>query len=143
MCHHTKTTCGPDGPFSRGLSGDNPAAHGCISYMETCSACGAERLVNQNQNFFEFDTWGPDRVTRERAEKEAADTAAMTAAREAGVTDMSWRPGRDVLEVCRHGHWSATHRDLLQQAADQEDAQLALIYRGILLLSDSARECWY
>lgn len=52
---------------------ENRAAHGGITYTQTCLACGAERSVNQNQWHVEYSPWGPDAATREQRERERLD----------------------------------------------------------------------
>jgi hypothetical protein len=57
--HKHVITSGPDrcfvGPVSR--RDENPAAHGGITYTQTCEVCRAERRVNANGMHFEHGDW--------------------------------------------------------------------------------------
>lgn len=68
-CTHERFTAGPALPFTASVafgsgSNYNPAAHGGVSYVETCDACGARRSVNQNGRHSELGHWGADLATR-------------------------------------------------------------------------------
>lgn len=61
-CGHANTTFGADRSFSGSVSVhpftvENQSAHGCITYPQTCSDCGATRSLNQNQHHVEYGVW--------------------------------------------------------------------------------------
>lgn len=59
-CKHRETVAGNDRPFAGSVAApghENPAAHGNISYEETCSRCGATRRLNLNQRHVEYGPW--------------------------------------------------------------------------------------
>lgn len=58
-CQHTRTESGRDYGFRGAIpdAEENPAAHGCITYTETCLSCGARRGINQNQCHVEIGPW--------------------------------------------------------------------------------------
>ena len=63
-CKHTNTTEGTVYGYRHGVSVSpyttaNRAAHGGVTFTETCDACGASRQVNQNQRHIEVGPWGP------------------------------------------------------------------------------------
>jgi len=75
ICTHDHTTDGEHRGFVvpvavHPYTDENRAAHGGITYVETCDRCGARRKVNRNWWHVEVGTWGPDRDTRERRERE-------------------------------------------------------------------------
>ncbi len=72
-CQHTATTTGRETGYDSsvatpGRTAENRAAHGCITYTETCDACGAERRVNQNQRHIEVSEWGPSLAAQREAD---------------------------------------------------------------------------
>jgi hypothetical protein len=86
-CKHTATATGPETGYSNsvatpGRTDENRAAHGCITYTETCSDCGAARRVNQNQLHIEVSAWGPS-IAEQRA-ADAARAGALRAGTDAG-----------------------------------------------------------
>jgi len=65
-CKHATTTT--DATSVRCYAGpvavaghENRAAHGCITQVERCLDCGAERRVNVNGVHYEVGPWGPSR----------------------------------------------------------------------------------
>ena len=44
---------------------ENRAAHGGITCIEECRACGARRTVNRNGWHMEYSPWGETRATRQ------------------------------------------------------------------------------
>ena len=58
-CKHSHLKTGPDRCFSGPVrvTDQNPAAHGNVTYTETCTDCGAERSVNVNQCHVEEGEW--------------------------------------------------------------------------------------
>lgn len=62
FCRHTAVIDGAHLPF-RGsvatphVSEENRAAHGWLTYTQTCSDCRSMRDVNQNGMHFEFSAW--------------------------------------------------------------------------------------
>jgi len=62
-CTHKSYTSGREhcfrGPVAQG-DNQNQMAHGGISYIETCSSCGAKRSVNQNGLHVEEGSWDSD-----------------------------------------------------------------------------------
>jgi len=63
-CKHATTTT--DATSVRCYAGsvavgqhENRAAHGCITQVEQCLDCGAERRVNVNGVHYELGPWGP------------------------------------------------------------------------------------
>ena len=72
--HASYRQVGPDCPFSGSVAVEPyecRGAHGCITYTEECSRCGARRSVNQNQRYVEVAPWGPSRDAREQAARKA------------------------------------------------------------------------
>lgn len=58
---HSAEQTSPSRPYMGGvavhqITAENRAAHGNITYTETCR-CGATRSVNQNQRHLEFSPW--------------------------------------------------------------------------------------
>lgn len=70
-CHHARTREGERYAFTGSVCGprgeENRAAHGCVTYTETCVSCGAERGINVNQVHYEYGEWGPSASERRRA----------------------------------------------------------------------------
>lgn len=63
-CKHTSTTRGRDRCFNLPVAvppytDENPAAHGNITYTETCAICRAQREVAANNGVREFGPWRP------------------------------------------------------------------------------------
>lgn len=63
FCRHTAVIDGAHLPFrgsvaTPNVSHENRAAHGCVTYTQTCSDCNSRRHVNQNGMHFEFGAWG-------------------------------------------------------------------------------------
>ena len=78
-CKHVATTAGTDRAYKSGVAHiggrggtENRAAHGNIEYTETCSSCGFERLVLQNQLAVERSAWYDPRVTPTLADRQRA-----------------------------------------------------------------------
>ena len=63
-CTHAHTTAGRHYGFSGSVArypytDENRAAHGGITYTETCDRCRATRSVNQNGGHSEYSPWRP------------------------------------------------------------------------------------
>lgn len=62
FCRHTAVIDGNHVPF-RGsvatprVTDEHRAAHGWVTYTQTCSDCKSKRDVNQNGMHFEFSAW--------------------------------------------------------------------------------------
>lgn len=61
-CKHENTKAGPDYCYSGSVAvepytHENRAAHGGVSYEETCLDCGAVRSVNTNRWHKEVSPW--------------------------------------------------------------------------------------
>lgn len=71
-CKHKNTTEGTVYCFSHSVAvhphtDENRAAHGGVTYTETCDDCGAQRQVNSNCGFEEYSPWSA-RSNQERLE---------------------------------------------------------------------------
>ena len=65
-CTHTHTKSGEHYGFSAPIADaadQNPAAHGGVTYTETCRDCGAHREVNANGVHHEYGRWEPRSYT--------------------------------------------------------------------------------
>lgn len=146
-CTHETTSVGE----SRGFVGsvaeppyteENRAAHGGYTATEICLSCGAERSVNHNQWFVEVGTWGPDLATRRRRESEAR--IAMLEAQAAAEENAMQKAKMQLVDVrSKPGHYTMVDVQIgsefrcaplwqIEEAARQEDEDLALPYRGLL-----------
>ena len=61
-CKHLRTEDGPERCYSGSVAvhpytAENRAAHGCVTWVETCLECGAERAVNGNYGHREYGPW--------------------------------------------------------------------------------------
>lgn len=122
----------------------NRAAHGGITYTQTCCKCGAERPVNQNQHHYEYGPWGPDLATREEAdrqrrakelqEREATEDAAVKAAGIEVVKVVGGGEQQVQVGVRRNHQMHLLRLSEIEEAANQEDNGDGLVptYRGIL-----------
>lgn len=160
-CTHEHTTSGRDYAYTGSVAvapytNENRAAHGCITYTETCSACGAQRAVNANQCHYEYGTWGPTLAQRQADERRAAERKAAKQ-READlavvrrlhvrITDLdlrrAGRPGERVIRMVRDGRdeQPVSLHDI-QAAASQEDTGDGVVpfYRGLLALVEDQTE---
>lgn len=104
---------GPDRPFdgsvyrsanyedgerwSDDYTGENPAAHGCITYIEEENNEGRQREVNVNGKHIEVGPWGPTKAQREAYAKR--EEAAARAAREAEEDAAAKALGVSVVSV--------------------------------------------
>lgn len=75
-CQHMTYSTGPALPFLGPCDGaeENRAAHGCVSFVDTCRHCGAQRRSNVNQCHVEDGPW--DRTAAREAEAAAERLAA-------------------------------------------------------------------
>lgn len=109
-CEHERTRAGDAYGYTCSVAHEpytheNRAAHGNITYTETCLDCGAERAVNCNQVHVEFSPWGADRATREesgRIERQAAERKRRQALLAAGRETM--RKTRTSVVAVRDSH---------------------------------------
>lgn len=126
------------------LTHENRAAHGNTSSVEECDHCGAHRMVNSNQRHVEVSPWGPDRATRERCEREAADKERerveasedlIVAARGARIVGVRQRSGyHTMVDLTIAGAPRSVPLWQIQEAASQVDDGDGLVpfYRGLL-----------
>lgn len=152
-CKHTRTKDGEARGFVASVAQhadhENPAAHGHVTYTETCLDCGAERSVNSNQGFYELGPWGPDAETvrrieaakkakQQRAEEEREDASMAASGIEVlGVEDdrvlCSLRDREQWIDLREIREWayppSRGHRG---EPLEQPDPSLQLVYRAIL-----------
>lgn len=71
-CEHKHTRTGEAHGFTGSVARppyteQNPAAHGGVTFTETCLMCGARRQLNRNGMHEERGTWGPSEAERERS----------------------------------------------------------------------------
>jgi len=144
QCEHQAYTTGdarpfngPVGPFDR----QNPAAHGCVRYVDTCSACGSRRERNVNGCRDEVGAWGPSAAERERrqSEEEARERREVRAREEAREDALLAAAGVTIVE--RSGDYLCVYRGAqksvatiadVRAAAAQDDQVLRAYYRGLL-----------
>lgn len=143
-CTHEHTTAGVDRGFAGPVvTGDreNRAAHGCVTYTETCDRCGAQRQTNQNQCHLERGSWGPSRAEREaeerrrqerlRREREALEDASV-AEHQVVIVDVTETSVLMYLRGQQHAERYQLHQ--IRAAASQPDNGDGLVpfYRGLL-----------
>ncbi len=86
-CQHESVRVAAERAFSGPVSRDEDRrAHGNITQVERCDACGAERAVNVNQLWREEGDWGASRAERQAAAARAARDADKLAAELAEAT---------------------------------------------------------
>jgi hypothetical protein len=61
-CSHANTTTGQMYGYTGSVAKhpythENRAAHGAVTYTETCQLCGAQRRVNSNGRHQEYSPW--------------------------------------------------------------------------------------
>lgn len=139
-CKHTQTVDGTDYGYTGSVAvhpytDENRAAHGCITFSQTCRVCGAERAVNANQGHREYSPWGPSAAERERAERRAAYEARRASEdhedaliRQHQVRIL--RTGQYVVQVSVDGRAVWAERNEIEAAADQS-GDLGAFYRGL------------
>lgn len=149
-CQHTVIETGPDRCFSgsvatRGLTDANPAAHGSISFVEFCLACGHMRDVNANQGHREYSVWYEP--AHWAAARRMGDWTRINGLLEIRVYSTTLR-GRglmrsDWLEYRgAGGHGSCTVGDILESAAQwaSDDGPVGDTYRAAAEIVEPAMD---
>ena len=73
-CKHKNTEQGEHWGYSGPVSqNENPAAHGGVSYTETCRDCGAERAVNANMFQYERGEWSEKTTAANQTDLQGVD----------------------------------------------------------------------
>lgn len=95
-CNHSISTTVRTDPFfgpvhDPKLGTENRAAHGCVTDLDECTDCGAQRWVNRNGVHTEYGPWSPSRPERQAAAAEASKRRAAAFATAPTPVNMLYR----------------------------------------------------
>lgn len=133
MCTHESFAVVKTLPFTGPVSRDEwPAAHGCVTHVERCRACGAERRGNVNQRHEETGPWGPS-LAEQREDARKTLAAARRAAEPHRKPVAVHHPDGRTLSV-----WLDAEGFICAEGDEHNEADLAAAARAIPGLAAAA-----